>query len=221
MSIKLTGATSGSIEIDVPDAVSGGDISLTLPNGVGSAGQVLKNSSTAGTLEFANGGKILQVEQTVNTSRASITATSTYTTIPNFTVSITPSSSSSKILVLVQLSASSAGNYAGANLRLARTIGATTDNTIYYGDAAGSRYRATIAFTPPQFYVDATYGPGVATINYLDSPSTTSAVTYGLQFQDDSGSADILYLNAATAYSTDSADHGTLASSIIAMEVAS
>ena len=193
---------------------------LTFPSSQGSANQVLRNGSTPGTLEFANGGKILQVEQTVNTSRASITATSTYTTIPNFTVSITPSSSSSKILVLVQLSASSAGNFAGANLRLARTIGATTDNTIYYGDAAGSRYRGTMAFTKPQFYASGTYGPGVGTINYLDSPSTTSAVTYGLQFQDDSGTADTLYLNAPSAYATDSADHGTLASSIIAMEVA-
>lgn len=53
MSIKLTGATSGSIELDVPDAVNGGDISLTLPNGVGTADQVLKNGSTPGTLEFA------------------------------------------------------------------------------------------------------------------------------------------------------------------------
>ncbi len=53
MSIKLTGATSGSIELDVPAAVSGGDISLTLPNGVGTADQVLKNGSTPGTLEFA------------------------------------------------------------------------------------------------------------------------------------------------------------------------
>ena len=65
MSIKLTGATSGSIEIDVPDAVSGGDISLTLPNGVGSAGQVLKNSSTAGTLEF--GQPVAQPGQIIET----------------------------------------------------------------------------------------------------------------------------------------------------------
>ena len=66
MSIKLTGATSGSIELDVPAAVSGGDISLTLPNGVGSAGQYLRNSSTAGTLEFGslNSGKILVVQST-------------------------------------------------------------------------------------------------------------------------------------------------------------
>ena len=52
MSIKLTGSTSGSIEVDVPAAVSGGDISLTLPNGVGSANQYLANGSTAGELTF-------------------------------------------------------------------------------------------------------------------------------------------------------------------------
>jgi hypothetical protein len=41
MSIKLKGATSGSVSLDVPAAVSGGDISLTLPDVVGSAGVVL------------------------------------------------------------------------------------------------------------------------------------------------------------------------------------
>ena len=54
MPIKLNGATSGSIELAVPATVSGGDVTLTLPNGVGSANQFLKSGSTAGTLEFGN-----------------------------------------------------------------------------------------------------------------------------------------------------------------------
>lgn len=54
MPIKLNGATSGSVELDVPATVTGGDVTLTLPNGVGSANQFLKSGSTAGTLEFAN-----------------------------------------------------------------------------------------------------------------------------------------------------------------------
>jgi|14BtaG_2_1085337.scaffolds.fasta_scaffold41799_3 hypothetical protein len=62
MPIKLNGETSGSIELDVPAAVSGGDISFTLPNGVGSANQILKNSGTAGTLEYGTAGlKSIQV----------------------------------------------------------------------------------------------------------------------------------------------------------------
>ncbi len=56
MPIKLNGATSGSVELDVPAAVSGGDITFTLPNGVGSAEQVLKNSGSAGALEFGSAG---------------------------------------------------------------------------------------------------------------------------------------------------------------------
>ena len=51
MSIKLKGATSGSVSLDVPAAVSGGDISLTLPNGVGCADQVLVTNGS-GTLSF-------------------------------------------------------------------------------------------------------------------------------------------------------------------------
>ena len=88
MSIKLTGATSGSIELDVPAAVSGGDISLTLPNGVGTADQVLKNGSTPGTLEFAQpkaqpGQIIEQISSICNGS--SVTVGSGTYTMPNVT----------------------------------------------------------------------------------------------------------------------------------------
>lgn len=39
---------------------------LTFPSAQGSAGQYLRNSSTAGTLEFANGGKILKTQTISN-----------------------------------------------------------------------------------------------------------------------------------------------------------
>jgi hypothetical protein len=53
MSIKLNGATSGSVELGVPDAVTGGDVTLTLPPNDGSAGQVLSTNG-AGALSFVN-----------------------------------------------------------------------------------------------------------------------------------------------------------------------
>ena len=107
MSIKLTGATSGSIEIDVPDAVSGGDISLTLPNGVGTAGQVLKNSSTAGTFEFGDGGKLVQFKSAEYTTRTSVTTVIPFDdTVPQndegteiLTLAITPKSTSNKLII--------------------------------------------------------------------------------------------------------------------------
>ena len=52
MGLKLNGATSGSVELDVPDAI-GSDISFTLPGADGSAGQVLSTNG-AGALSFVN-----------------------------------------------------------------------------------------------------------------------------------------------------------------------
>ena len=88
MSIKLTGATSGSIELDVPATVSGGDISLTLPNGVGTADQVLKNGSTPGTLEFAQPkaqpGQIIEKISSI-CNGSTVTVGSGSYTMPNVT----------------------------------------------------------------------------------------------------------------------------------------
>ena len=54
MSIKLKGSTAGSVALDAPanTSPSGSDIALTLPIDAGSANQYLRNSSTAGSLEF-------------------------------------------------------------------------------------------------------------------------------------------------------------------------
>jgi len=56
MSIKLKGSSDGSVSFDAPadTSPSGSDITLVLPTTVGSAEQFLKNSGTAGTLEFSS-----------------------------------------------------------------------------------------------------------------------------------------------------------------------
>ena len=56
MSIKLKGSNDGSVSFDAPadTSPSGSDITLTLPTSAGSANQFLKNSGTAGTLEFSS-----------------------------------------------------------------------------------------------------------------------------------------------------------------------
>jgi len=53
MGLKLNATTGGgSVELDVPNSVTG-DHTLTLPSGVGSANQFIKNSGTAGTIEYS------------------------------------------------------------------------------------------------------------------------------------------------------------------------
>jgi hypothetical protein len=56
MSIKIKGSTDGSVTLQAPADTSptGTDKTLTLPTSVGSAEQFLKNSGTAGELEFSS-----------------------------------------------------------------------------------------------------------------------------------------------------------------------
>ena len=173
---------------------------IAIPSGV-----TMANSGTA-----TGFGKILQVVQTSKTDTTSLTDTYSFTDVTGMSVSITPSATSSKILILSTLNVASGAAAYGANVRLVR------DSTgILIGDAAGSRAQATFStivadsnFAFPQ------------TINYLDSPSTTSATTYKIQWNItyDNGTP-IIYLNRSVDDS-DSASRSRTASSIIAIEVA-
>ena len=56
MTLKLNGSDDGSVSIDAPadTSPSGSDITLTLPTSAGSANQFVKNSGTAGELEYSS-----------------------------------------------------------------------------------------------------------------------------------------------------------------------
>ncbi len=135
--------------------------------------------------------RILQVvEGTTTTSTTSSTTTYADT---NLTASITPSSTSSKVLVLVVHNGnykSSGNTQNGINIRLVR--GATTLET--WGD---------IYFTSSALDF---YGPGIF-LQYLDSPATTSATTYKTQFANRTAAGTVGMQNNANK------------SSIILMEV--
>jgi len=207
MTIRLAGSTSGYTEIDCPSV--GGNNTLVLPTGNGSSGQVLSTNGS-GALSWAGGGKILQVVQTVKTDTFSRTSSgSDYGEITGLSVSITPSSASSKILIFASISCSvPASNRVG--LRLAVNSSAIT---AYTGDASGSRTRAASATWASATGNDLSH----LTLNYLHSPGSTSAQSYSIQ-----GSAEgtsTFYLNRA-ATNVDSINVYLGASSIVAMEVA-
>ena len=115
-------------------------------------------------------GSVLQVVQATTSTQVSVTTGGhTDTTL---TATITPSSSSSKILVLVSqafnTSVSSGSQYGGIRLLRGATV------ILYPAEYSG---------VPTDFGV-ATYGNAVynrGSINYLDSPATTSATTYKTQ----------------------------------------
>jgi hypothetical protein len=147
------------------------------------------------TFAEAGGGKVLQVVQTVKQDMTSTSSTS-YVDISGMSVSITPSSVSSKILILCTANTSTNNTDAqGKLLRDSTDIvgtGATNNATMYLRSSNGD-----------------TMSPNG--IIYLDSPNTTSAVTYKLQWKV---VTDTVYLNRRmgdTAF-------GTI-STIIAMEI--
>ena len=76
-------------------------LNLSFPQADGSSGQALVTDAS-GNLSFAGTGKILQVVQTFKTDSTSQSGNSstTFYDISGMSVSITPSSSSNKVLVM-------------------------------------------------------------------------------------------------------------------------
>ena len=139
------------------------------------------------TLAAEAKGSILQVKQTIKTDTTSTTSLNTFVDISGMSVSITPSSSSNKILVMVDMRLSANQNRNVA-YRLMR------DSTaIYVGDSAGSRTQGTGSM---RLMSEARYDMQSETAIFLDSPSTTSATTYKVQWcHTFGGSGDNCWLN--------------------------
>ena len=148
-------------------------------------------------------GIILQVVQTSKTDDFSTTSTS-FTDVTGFSASITPSSTSSKVLVMVSSNTSTSG---GNNAQMKLVRGSTD---IFIGDADSSHSQAAA-----QSRINDTNSSLTLTFNFLDSPSTTSATTYKLQYKVQAGTGTI----NKTQADSDNSSIARTASSIILMEV--
>ena len=130
----------------------------------GTTGQILsKNSNTDMDFVWASaapGGKVLQVINATLTTDAN-TSSSTYAST-GLTATITPSSASSKVLVLVNLADCGKNNNSNLGVRLYR--GASS--IFQLGDNIGTTNEGTYN------------GVGSVSCSLLDSPATTSATTY-------------------------------------------
>jgi len=143
------------------------------------------------------GGGIIQVQQTAKTDTWAGDMATNY---PNFeevtglNVSITPKFSSSKILVTASVSYNT--QYWQGFGQLWRGIGGASRSLLEgaVGAAAGNRPRFT--FSSNQYHGNSTYPYQMyhGTVNYLDSPNTTQAVSYSIAMRTFASSWNV-YVN--------------------------
>lgn len=127
-----------------------------------------------GGVPSGGGGGIVQVVQTLKTDVFTSDTTNSFTDITGMSVNITPLSSSSKILVSVNMGASNGSDvlHVFRLLRGSTVIGADT----FSSTAAGFGLFDSEAVGTQSRYVGHIKG------EILDSPSTTSQTTYKVQF---------------------------------------
>lgn len=170
------------------NSVGGGSVTIQEPN-TASDFTLSVPAQTANILTNKTAGTVLQVVQAVYSTL--VTTTSGSFSDTGLTASITPSSASNKILVLI-------------------------NQRIFVPPGAGSSAIQVMRNGTQVYYInrygltdDGTNGDGSHfTTSYLDSPATTSSVTYKTQFNRNGGSS--------TVYAQLDSD----ASTIVLMEIA-
>jgi len=228
MSIKLNGATNGSVELDVPDAI-GSDVSLTIPG-------------AAGTLDrLERAGNILQVVSTnwndrkvyANGDGSGQTLSAGFTVIPSEGyVNITATASNSKYYVIWDTNSSASGSeqtdwIGGAGL-VVDPAGGTSWARIGSGQNAGqganvkyfsSRAWPSATLTNDSFWVMQSHGSYL----YTSSVSAGNTLRFAVEYfhYDNAGHPELL-INRNPNNSTGSNVYdGGFASTITVMEVAS
>jgi hypothetical protein len=183
-------------KIDIENMITG---EVNVANGgtglsSGTSGQFLKfTGSTTLASAADNAGKINQVIQ--GTRRGEVTTTSnSFTAFTDLSVSITPTATSSKILVEAEVHCHTAGGQA-AYMDLQRVIsGGSTTQLAYTADNSatqGLSYRIGFANTTT------VNGLGYLRIpmTWLDSPNTTSACTYSPVGKSETNGQTSYYFN--------------------------
>jgi len=161
-------------------------------------------------------GHVVQVVSVVKTDVFSASLlTGATTALTGLTASITPSSINSKILVLATITSGSSDSRTGLKFILKRG-----ETSISLGNAEGSRTRATSSsFGGAAGVGEFQESMNSVSINHLDSPSSTSSITYGFDVGHGLASTATVYINRSIA-DGNFAYIGRTTSSITLMEIA-
>ena len=189
--IKLNAASGGgSFSLQAPSSSSNNRV-MTLPDTA---------DGTILTTTNPKSGNILQIVSTTKTDVTSTSTSGSFVDVSGMSVSITPSATSSKIYIIISLGSISNTGSTSVGFKLLR------DSTpVGNADSTTTQSGFTNVYTSDHILS--------ASHNFLDSPSTTSSITYKLQWRNSSSTCYLgRYNNDATAYNG--------SSTITAMEVA-
>jgi hypothetical protein len=132
------------------------------------------NFAFTGTITGAGGGKVLQVVTVNKTGNSQNTTSSSYADVTNLTANITPSATSSYLLVNVQVSTQNFGNNSttAPHGRVSLTDGSTNfvECSVYHYTGSNNHYHLGTQF-----------------MQHYYNPNTTSQVSLKLQLLADSG----------------------------------
>ena len=202
--IALKSAEAGTATFTIEAPATNTDRTFELPD---EAGKILTDVGVPTSAMPA--GSVIQVMQVVKTDTFSSSSNS-WVDVTGWSASITPSSTSSKILVMAGGYTSHNDSNGFAYLKLVRN---STD--IALGNSRGSATRATMDAAQQQAGNPATWAKH-SSIVFLDSPSSTSSVTYKFQMRCTNS---ILTFVGGTA-STADANRSNVPTTITLMEIA-
>lgn len=183
------GGTSGTVTITnsmATEITAAGDIIVGTGSGtfdnlpIGTTGQVLTADTTVSPYKVkwasaaGGGGKVLQVVSTTTSGETSSSTNASWTDY--ITLAITPTVNTSKVLVMASVGGASKSD---GNSQNQLEVRVSRDSTAIFDPAAG-------LYTNTALRETAQFG-----ISYLDSPATTSSITYKIQFKNGSNNASV------------------------------
>jgi hypothetical protein len=154
--------------------------------------------------------------QLVSTTKVDsfVSSNTGWTAVTGLSISITPTSTSSKILLMCSVNYDSTRSNSGGGFAFGRN-GTIIDASI--GGAAGGRYRVTMDFGAN---ANADQSGMSRSFTFVDSPATTSSTTYQLYvFQDVSTFTTTINRARYDDSGGAQADDGRFASSVTAIEL--
>ena len=178
----------------------------------GSAGVTYPVVAGSASALQASAGKVLQVVSTIKQDTFSMSGAS-FVEITGLTASITPTTTSNKVLVQISLGRVGPNSGVGSTVAFQLFRGVTV---VGAGTPTGSRLATSFVTSAVS---NTNYSFGGFAFQFLDSPSSTSSITYSIKMLAESSTT--AYINRSFAGGTTANTYDAASSSTITvMEIA-